>query len=365
MAKITGSDYATAIAFVNQATLNNVTTDDASMRTELNKLRTGLPKCAVHTYTYQPLVGITSETNSAKEITSYQYDGYERLQAIRDQDNNILKKICYNYAGTPSDCSTGLFYNPQLSKSFTSNNCSAGYVGVTRPYIVPAYKYSASSIAAATQLAQNDIDANGQNYVNANAGCQKVYYNIADTGAFSSNSCGSGTIPSQINYIVPANTYSSLLSQQDADNKADSAIHANGQNYANTYGACIGVSFDMTIANLNYPNDAYSHITVTLQNNSTGQTYSTGSITPPASVTLSSLPGGFYTVTFHGATYAPNTGIGIFQGYDHTNPVYCSSSQGTLDVTINNVELDNGQQYYFSQISSCDVVAAPAAIQKK
>lgn len=49
------------------------------------------------TYTYEPLVGVTSMTDPKGQTTFYQYDTYNRLQVIRDQDNNIVKTYQYNY----------------------------------------------------------------------------------------------------------------------------------------------------------------------------------------------------------------------------------------------------------------------------
>ncbi|SHF10667.1 DUF5977 domain-containing protein [Chryseobacterium vrystaatense] len=63
------------------------------------------------------------------------------------------------------------------------------------------------------------------------------YYNAEKSKTFSKNCTGNG-IGSVHVYTVTANTYSSVSSQAEADNKAENDINTNGQNYANTNGTC-------------------------------------------------------------------------------------------------------------------------------
>ncbi len=51
----------------------------------------------VTTYSYKPLVGITSMTNPAGVKTTYVYDSFGRLETILDKDNNILEHYIYKY----------------------------------------------------------------------------------------------------------------------------------------------------------------------------------------------------------------------------------------------------------------------------
>jgi len=51
------------------------------------------------TNTYDPLIGMTIQCDMNNRITYYEYDEVPRLVIIRNQDRNILKKLCYNYAG--------------------------------------------------------------------------------------------------------------------------------------------------------------------------------------------------------------------------------------------------------------------------
>jgi YD repeat-containing protein len=48
-------------------------------------------------YTYSPLVGMTSVTDSKGQVNYYKYDAAGRLTLVRDQDGNILKRYKYHY----------------------------------------------------------------------------------------------------------------------------------------------------------------------------------------------------------------------------------------------------------------------------
>lgn len=89
VAKITGSNYATAIAQLNAGIIMNPSGDDV-LRTELKKLRTGLSNVLVNSYTFKPLIGVTSETDPAGRIVYYEYDLFGRLKVVKDQNGKIL-----------------------------------------------------------------------------------------------------------------------------------------------------------------------------------------------------------------------------------------------------------------------------------
>jgi hypothetical protein len=78
----------------------------------------------------------------------------------------------------------------------------------------------------------NNISASKQN------GCPGIYYNRQLSEIFTKNNCTSGSVGTDVTFTVPANIYSSTLSQSDADAQAEAYLLANGQNYANTNGTC-------------------------------------------------------------------------------------------------------------------------------
>jgi YD repeat-containing protein len=63
-----------------------------------DELRLSPKDAQMSTYTYDPLIGMTSETDPNGKTTYYVYDTFGRLYQIKDQDDNILKQYEYNYA---------------------------------------------------------------------------------------------------------------------------------------------------------------------------------------------------------------------------------------------------------------------------
>ncbi|PSL46715.1 PA14 domain-containing protein [Chitinophaga niastensis] len=179
---------------------------------------------------------------------------YSSTISQADADAKATADITANgqaYANTNGICT---FYNVVKSQAFTRNNCAAGGTGSSVTYTVAAAKYSSTiSQADADAKATADITANGQAYANTNGIC--TFYNAAKSQPFTKNNCAGG-IGSTITYTVPAAKYSSIISQADADNKAQTDINSNGQAYANANGTC-----QAAYAKLSYP--SYDYVTET------------------------------------------------------------------------------------------------------
>ena len=191
------------------------------------------------TYTHSPLIGKTGETDPSGRSITYEYDGLGRKNIIRDNDKSIISKTCYNLSGQPINCSTNsnIFSNIPKSGTFTKNNCPNGTLGTTATYSVAADTYTSTiNQQDADQQAVNDVNLNGQAYVNSaasGANCVTAFYNTVQNGTFTRNNCPQNYVGSSVTYTVPANTYTSSIDVNDANQKALNDIAINGQSYAN------------------------------------------------------------------------------------------------------------------------------------
>ncbi|MNU68613.1 hypothetical protein D3C71_579830 [compost metagenome] len=102
--EVKNATYQEVVTVLTQAAIDNLNSSshtEATMETLIrnaaDKLRTDLPKAMVSSYTYKPLVGMTSKTDPRGIKETYTYDGMQRLQAILDHLNNVTKSVDYHY----------------------------------------------------------------------------------------------------------------------------------------------------------------------------------------------------------------------------------------------------------------------------
>jgi hypothetical protein len=135
VAKVTGKTYNDAMSQsgIVSSVLDNPA-NEATLRQELDKLRTNAVAYAT-TYTHKSLIGITSETDIRGRTTYYEFDKLNRLNLVRDHDNNIVKKFCYNYAGQPDNCTAGCTNTtPDWQNTVTGIRCQQSGGGQNTGY---------------------------------------------------------------------------------------------------------------------------------------------------------------------------------------------------------------------------------------
>lgn len=159
-----------------------------------------------------------------------------------------LVLIEFNEPQVGASCSIGtaptVYYSAEYSENATKNNCANGYYGSTVTLTAAAGKFTSTvSQAAADLLAVQWVRDYKQDYANANGTCTinpTVYYNVKLTGTLQKDDCESGYVGGDVTYTVPAFKYSSLISQEDADDQAQAELDATlTQTYANENGTCI------------------------------------------------------------------------------------------------------------------------------
>ena len=201
----------------------------------IDELRIYPKNARMKTTAYDPLFGKTAECDENNRIVYYEYDKLGRIQFVKDDAGNIVKMYEYNNvsAAKQNGC-PALYYNNTVTEFFTRKNCSAGYKGGTYQYTVPANKYSSAiSQDEADAFAESELLSSGPTAANQNGSCSLVYYNAATTVTKKSNGCPLGSYGGPVNYTVPANKYTSLISQSDANDKATEEINANIFTYVN------------------------------------------------------------------------------------------------------------------------------------
>lgn len=100
IARIVNATYA-EIASLLSITVTALKTYTESNLSVMNTLRTKLPNAQVTTYSYEPMVGVKTLTDPKGYTTHYEYDDFNRLGVVKDQEGNLLEDYKYHYKNQP------------------------------------------------------------------------------------------------------------------------------------------------------------------------------------------------------------------------------------------------------------------------
>ena len=135
-----------------------------------------------------------------------------------------------------------VYRNKRQLALFTKEGCNPETEkGEELEYVVEAGKYtSVISQSDADDKAMKDIEQNGQNWVNEHGRCITIlWYNVKKSKSFRKNDCDPDTEEgSLVTMTIEAGQFSSTISQEDANRKAEAELDAKGQDYANSHGTC-------------------------------------------------------------------------------------------------------------------------------
>lgn len=186
VARIRGKHYNEALnqSAIDLNVLNSLSSSTEEKQVELKKLY-GLSNSLVENYTYIPLVGTKTQTDTKGYTMSYEYDNFSRLSFVRNADGNILKKMQYDLSNSSYGTSISV-YASSYTSSFTKNDCAAGQFGSSSNYSAGSF-VSTQSVNDAYQQAIDKTNSYGQLYANQVGVCTEpniilygnVDYNVA------------------------------------------------------------------------------------------------------------------------------------------------------------------------------------------
>jgi len=101
IAKIQNADYEkirSALDFSSTSQIEDLNESDKAL---INGLRSNnaMSDTMIYTYTYDPLIGITSMTDPRGYTIYYEYDEFNRLKTVKDDNGFLLEDYEYNYKG--------------------------------------------------------------------------------------------------------------------------------------------------------------------------------------------------------------------------------------------------------------------------
>lgn len=100
---VTPSDVATSVGSDGWTFFSGKVTGTTSLSIsgsgEIDELRIHPVGSRMRTFTYQPLTGISSQTDVNNITTHFKYDSFGRLLSIKDHEGNIVKTHDYHYKG--------------------------------------------------------------------------------------------------------------------------------------------------------------------------------------------------------------------------------------------------------------------------
>ncbi len=110
VAEIVGADTTDIINAIGY--LDSLDVDDINLKQVNEDIRASLPDSfMVNTYTYEPLIGIKTQTDPNGKTAFYDYDNFNRLEYIKDNELKIKKKYVYKYLAVPLTAPEGFSHS--------------------------------------------------------------------------------------------------------------------------------------------------------------------------------------------------------------------------------------------------------------
>ena len=97
IAKIENASYSDVQNYVSDLQTKSDTGTEIDLLSNLNSLRNALSNAMVTTYTYLPMIGISTVTDPKGNTTTYSYDEFNRLKTIKDAQGHVVSENRYHF----------------------------------------------------------------------------------------------------------------------------------------------------------------------------------------------------------------------------------------------------------------------------
>lgn len=150
---------------------------------KIDGLRKALPLSQITTYTYQPLIGITSKTDPRGVSTRYIYDKFGRLGVVKDNNLNTLGLYRYAYQNGSENSVTSSGLSP-MTATIDANNTYSDTITVSKAIITGGsgnYVYSWYLKNSGGNVIQSVLNTNSQIFsFTVNPGSYTIECNVTD-----------------------------------------------------------------------------------------------------------------------------------------------------------------------------------------
>lgn len=100
VAEISNAEYSaieTILGASNISVFSGTYPDKTAVDSFIAPLKTALPNAQITSFSFVPLIGMVSQTDAKGMTIYYEYDTFQRLKHIKDQNGNIIKSYDYHY----------------------------------------------------------------------------------------------------------------------------------------------------------------------------------------------------------------------------------------------------------------------------
>ncbi len=218
---------------------------------------------SVNSFSYQPYIGVTSTCNANGKATYYEYDIFNRLAYIKDNEKKILKKYCYKYFSKPEVCqttcttTTAIWQNTSNTRCQTSSTCTyTGYQEYEQMDINPCSATFGEPQWIFIPTSYNPSLCTGS------AGTMVTYSNLANAAGFTATYLNINTGLSYSFLIPPSGTgnfgcipigrYNLIISKANSSNDLNymfgtGCVYVSGNSSANFNNVSISFCHNITI----------------------------------------------------------------------------------------------------------------------